>query len=118
MFSMKEVCEKTNMTYDTLKYYCNKGLVPDVKRDLHNHRIFDDFQVEWISNLRCLKKCGMSIQEMKEYVDLCLQGNQTIPQRKQMLDKKKKMLLFQKKELEESIDFIDLKKAYYDSIDK
>lgn len=118
MYLMKEVCDKINMTYDTLKYYCNQGLVPNVKRDKQNRRIFDDGQVEWISNLKCLKKCGMTIQEMKEYVDLCMQGNATIPQRRVMLNIKKKKLLQQKKELEESIDFIEYKKAYYDSIDK
>ena len=42
MYSMKQVCEATNLTYETLKYYCNEGLVPNVKRDKNNHRIFDD----------------------------------------------------------------------------
>ncbi|MBQ7233298.1 MAG: MerR family transcriptional regulator, partial [Bacillales bacterium] len=32
MYSMKEVCKQTDMTYETLKYYCNEGLVPTVKR--------------------------------------------------------------------------------------
>lgn len=33
LYSMKETCEKTHLTYDTLKFYCNEGLVPNVKRD-------------------------------------------------------------------------------------
>lgn len=41
-YSMKQACEKTNLTYDTLKFYCNEGLVPNVKRDKNNYRIFDD----------------------------------------------------------------------------
>ena len=118
MYLMKEVCGRIGMTYDTLKYYCNQGLVPDVKRDAQNRRIFDDSQVEWISNLKCLKKCGMTIHEMKKYVDLCMLGNETIPERRKMLDIKKQNLLQQKKELEESIDFIEYKMAYYDSANK
>lgn len=43
---MKEVCAETNMTYQTLKYYCNEGLVPNVKRDKNNHRIFDEKELE------------------------------------------------------------------------
>ena len=39
MYSMKQACEVTNLTYETLKYYCNEGLVPNVKRDKNNHRI-------------------------------------------------------------------------------
>ena len=38
MITMKQVCEETNMTYQALKYYCNEGLIPNVKRDSNNHR--------------------------------------------------------------------------------
>lgn len=68
MYTMKQVCEETNMTYQALKYYCNEGLIPNVKRDDNNHRVFDDRDVKWIKDLVCLKKCGMSIQEMKIYL--------------------------------------------------
>ena len=67
IYTMKEVCTETNMTYQTLKYYCNEGLVPNVKRDKNNHRIFDEKDIKWIKDLICLKKCGMSIEEMKIY---------------------------------------------------
>lgn len=41
-FSMKETCKITGLAYDTLKFYCNEGLIPDVKRDKNNYRIFDE----------------------------------------------------------------------------
>ena len=75
MYTMMQVCRETDMTYQTLKYYCNEGLIPNVKRDGNNRRIFDERDVKWIKDLVCLKKCGMSIQEMKEYLDLCLGGS-------------------------------------------
>ena len=74
MYSMKEACKLTDMTYETLKFYCNEGLVPNVKRDKRNYRIFDDHDIKWIQSLNCLKNCGMSIAEMKEYLALCLKG--------------------------------------------
>lgn len=110
------VCKETNMTYQTLKFYCNEGLVPNVKRDNNNRRIFDAHDVEWINSLICLKKCGMSIQEMKDYLDLCLEGESTIPQRKEMLAKKQEALRASMKELEDSIAFIDWKQNFYDEI--
>lgn len=79
IYTMKEACEETHMTYQTLKYYCNEGLVPNVKRDKNNHRIFDEKDVRWIKDLICLKKCDMSIGEMKIYLELCLEGESTIP---------------------------------------
>ncbi len=77
MYTMMQVCRELDMTYQTLKYYCNEGLVPGVKRDGNNRRVFDEKDVKWIKDLTCLKKCGLSIQEMKEYLDLCLQGEST-----------------------------------------
>ena len=79
---MKEVCEQTGLTYETLKFYCNQGLVPNVKRDKNNFRVFDDRDVAWIKSLGCLRNCGMSIQEMKDYIALCLKGQKSIPERK------------------------------------
>ena len=48
MYSMKETCEMVGMSYQTLKFYCNKGLIPNVKRDKNNYRIFDDNNIGWI----------------------------------------------------------------------
>lgn len=115
-YTMKEVCDETNMTYQALKYYCNEGLVPNVKRDKNNHRIFDDRDLKWIKDLVCLKKCGMSIKEMKEYLDLCLKGESTIPQRKELLLIKQKALHDSISKLEESIAYIDWKQNFYDEV--
>lgn len=113
---MMQVCRETDMTYQALKYYCNEGLIPNVKRDANNRRVFDERDVKWIKDLVCLKKCGMSIQEMKEYLDLCLQGESTIPQRKEMLAKKQENLRSSIRELEDSVAYIDFKQNFYDDV--
>ena len=115
-YTMMQTCKETDMTYQALKYYCNEGLVPNVKRDDNNRRIFDERDVKWIKDLVCLKKCGMSIKEMKEYLDLCLQGPSTIPERKVMLAEKKKALQAQIAELNEYVDYIDWKQKFYDEV--
>ena len=115
-YTMMQTCKETDMTYQALKYYCNEGLVPNVKRDDNNRRIFDERDVKWIKDLICLKKCGMSIKEMKEYLDLCLQGPSTIPERKVMLAEKKKALQAQIAELNEYVDYIDWKQNFYDEV--
>lgn len=58
----------------------------------------------------------MGIQEMKEYLDLCLQGESTIMQRKNMLAKKQEALLVSIKELEDSVAYIDWKQNFYDEV--
>ncbi len=116
MYSMKEACQLTHMTYENLKFYCNEGLVPNVKRDSRNYRVFDEHDITWIQSLNCLKKCGMSIAEMKEYLALCLQGEASIPQRKFILEAKRQALLKSIDELQESIAFIDWKQGFYNDV--
>lgn len=116
MYSMKETCEKVGMNYETLKYYCNEGLIPNVKRNENNYRVFDDDNIAWINSLSCLKNCGMSIEEMKEYLALCLKGESTIPERKIILDRKKEQLENKMKNLQKSLDYIDWKQNFYDDV--
>ena len=117
MYSMKETCEKTGLSYETLKFYCNQGLVPNVKRDKQNRRVFDDRDVAWINSLNCLRNCNMSIQEMKEYIALCLDGVPTIPQRRVILEKKRQSLEAEMKRIQEAIDYIDWKQGFYDDVE-
>ena len=116
IYTMMQACKEADMTYQALKYYCNEGLVPNVKRDKNNRRIFDEKDLKWIKDLVCLKKCGMSIQEMKVYLDLCLEGESTIPQRKEMLDQKQKELNQQIAELKDCVAYIDWKQGFYDEV--
>lgn len=113
---MKETCEKTNLTYDTLKFYCNKELIPNVKRDKNNYRVFSDKDIAWINSLSCLKNCGMGIVEMKEYLDLCLKGEKTIPKRKEILNIKLKELENKMNKIKKSIDYINWKQQFYDDV--
>ena len=116
MYTMKEVCRETGMTYEALKFYCNEGLVPNVKRDANYLRVFDARVVAWIKSLSCLKNCGMSIHEMKVYIDLCLRGEETIPERKVILAQKREDLLKRMTELQASVDYIDWKQGFYDDV--
>ena len=92
LYTMMEVCRETGMPYQTLKFYCNQGLVPNVKRDKNNRRVFDEHDIEWVKSVGCLKRCGMSIEEMRAFLDLCLQGAPSIPARKAMLAEKRTRL--------------------------
>ena len=116
MYSMKEACTLTNMTYENLKFYCNEGLVPNVKRDSRIYRVFDEHDIKWIQSLNCLKSCGMSIAEMKEYLELCMEGEGTIPKRKVILAEKKETLLQSIAELQKSVAYIDWKQGFYDDV--
>ena len=116
MYSMKEACALTGMTYENLKFYCKEGLVPNVKRDSRNYRVFDDHDIKWIQSLGCLRNCGLSIAEMKKYLHLCLEGESSIPARKDILSRKKEALLTSMQQLQEAVDYIDWKQGFYDDV--
>lgn len=116
MYTMMQVCREADMTYQALKFYCNEGLVPNVKRDKNNRRIFSEHDLQWIKSLSCLKRCGMGIQEMKEYLVLCLEGKATIPQRQKVLAAKREALVAEIRELEECVDYVDWKQEYYEQV--
>lgn len=116
MYTMMEACRETGLTYQTLKFYCNEGLVPNVRRDKNNRRYFDEATVKWIKDLTCLKKCGMSIDEMKEYLALCLEGPTSIERRQEILARKQEALAAQMQKLQESIDYINWKQQFYSDV--
>ena len=108
LYSMKQVCEATGFTYEGLRFYCNQGLVPHVKRDANNRRVFDERDIKWVKSLTCLKRCDMSIREMKDYLELCLQGAISAAKLERLVE-----LL---DEVQKSIDYIDWKKGFYDDV--
>ena len=116
MYTMNQTCEEVGMNYETLKFYCNEGLIPNVKRNKNNHRIFDENDIEWIKNLTCLKNCGMTINDMKIYINLCLKGESTILERKTILDSQKHVILDKIKKLQESVNYINQKQQFYDDV--
>ncbi len=113
-YSMKEVCELTNLSYETLKFYCRTGLVTNVARDENSHRYFTESQLEWIKTIICLKKCGFSVAEMKDYAKLCeVDTEDTINRRLMMFCAKEEELGKKIAEIHESLDFIKYKKSFY-----
>lgn len=113
MYSMKQVCEMTGLSYETLRFYCNEGLIPNVRRASNNYRQFDDRDVAWLRGLLLLRKCGMGLADMKAYMNLCLQGKRSIPERQQMLTRQEALLRDRMAELQACMDFIRNKQRYY-----
>ncbi len=116
LYTMKQACEQTGMTYEGLKFYCNEGLIPNVKRAPNNHRVFDERDIAWVKSLLCLRDCGMGIQEMKEYTRLCLLGAESIPERKAMLQAKREQISERIHFLENTLRYIDTKDKFYDDV--
>ncbi|WP_019639315.1 MerR family transcriptional regulator [Paenibacillus fonticola] len=90
IYSIKQVSEKTNLPSHTLRYYEKEGLLPFVKRSEGGIRRFTDDDLEWLGLICCLKETGMPIKQIKEFVDLSVQGGGTLRQRCKILIEHKK----------------------------
>jgi len=91
-WTIKDVAKRVGLSAHTIRYYEQEGLLPLLKRDQYGNRIFEKSDIEWLELIICLRKTGMPIAEIKRYVDLSMEGDQTIPIRKQILQKHEQML--------------------------
>ncbi len=116
MYTIKEVSERTGLSIYTLRYYDKEGLLPLVKRTPSGIRKFSDNDIAWLGLICCLKNSGMSIENIKEFMHLCLKGEETAEIRKDMLLLHKQHILQQMNELEKSLDTVNYKINHYKEI--
>ena len=89
-YTIKEAAEKTNLTVPTIRYYEKEGLLPAVERNQAGNRVFEDGDIEWLNLICCLRGTGMPIQKVKRFIKWCLEGDDTIDERINMLIEHKK----------------------------
>ena len=111
--SISEVSKKMNLTIPTLRYYDNLGLLPNLKKNKAGNRIFTDEDIEVIRIIGYLKKSGMQLNEIKEFIGWCKQGDATLEKRLNLFKKRKEKILQQIDELQETLSLIEFKEWYY-----
>ncbi|MFD2616097.1 MerR family transcriptional regulator [Terrilactibacillus laevilacticus] len=113
MYTVKEVSKLLGLTEHTIRYYTDKGLVPSVQRDKNNNRLFDEESLNWLIGVKHLKQCGMSVEDIKSYVDLCLEGRSTIQERYGIIMKQKATALAQLEEAKQRAKYMEEKANHY-----
>jgi DNA-binding transcriptional MerR regulator len=113
-YSIAEVAKKTHLTPHTLRYYEKEGLLPFVDRSDSGNRDFKEKDLEWLELICCLKNTGMPIKQIKEYIQLCLRGDDTLDIRRQIFIKHREDVLNQMAELQNNLDKINCKINFYD----
>ena len=97
----------------TLRYYDKEGLFPHLKR-VNGVRQFSESEIETLRVIDCLKKSGLEIKEIKEYMSLCSLGNITLKQRKEIFEKQKEEVLQEMEKLQKVLSMLNYKCWYYD----
>lgn len=114
MKTMKEVAEELGLSDDTIRYYERIGLLR-VSRDKNGYRRFDQQAIDWLFLVKMLRKSGMSIESLVDYVALVRQGDRTIAARKAILQEQEERLKEQIAQQEAVLEMLSHKVATYDS---
>lgn len=113
MYSIGEISKMFQLPISTLRYYDKEGLFPHLKR-VNGVRQFSESEIETLRVIDCLKKSGLEIKEIKEYMSLCSLGNTTLKQRKEIFEKQKEEVLQEMEKLQKVLSMLNYKCWYYD----
>lgn len=113
LYTVGEIAKKMNVAASTLRYYDKEGPLPFVERSESGIRMFKDSDMEWLAIIECLKKTGMPIKEIKKFIDWCMEGDATIDQRLELIDRQRSEVLLQLEQLKETLAVSNYKHWYY-----
>lgn len=114
-YLIKDASKKLNISIYTLRYYDKEGLTPFVKKDENGVRKYTEEDLEWIRLLMNLRDIDMPISNIKEYIQLYLQGDKTIDERRDLMCRYTEYI---KKKIENTINNLEMairKLKQYDS---
>lgn len=113
-YSIGQVAAKTGLTVHTLRYYEKEGLLPFVRKSSSGLRMFSDNDLGWLSIIECLKKTGMPLKGIKQYIDWFREGDSTLPQRLEMFKQQQLKVLAQIEQFQKYLQKIDYKVSLYE----
>lgn len=118
LYTIGETAKMLNISPSTLRYYDKEGLLPFVERSSGGIRVFKEEDFGWLFIIECLKKSGLSIKNIKSYIDMALKGDETIGERLEMFKKQRETVIEQMNELQSTLDTLEYKCWYYETAKK
>lgn len=118
MYTIKEVAKKMDISEHTLRFWAKSGFFPFIKRNKNNIRLFSDNDLDWVRIVKCLRAVGTENKAIKRYIDLCIKGNSTIPERYEIIQATKLKAEQQMLELQQQMDLLNYKEKYYQNLIK
>lgn len=112
-YTIGQMAKLLGISASTLRYYDKEGILPPVKRSSSGVRLFEEKDFEWLNLVECLKKAGMSIGEIRQYIEMAAMGDATIDERLALLEQRKALLEAQMAELCRTMEVLDYKCWFY-----
>ena len=112
--TIKEVCEKYDLTPDTLRYYERVGVIPEVNRTKGGIRDYSEQDISWVENAVCMRSAGVPVEMLIEYVKLFREGDSTIEARRDLLIEARVEVQKQLDKYQATMEKLDYKISRYD----
>jgi len=114
-YSIGQVSEKTGLSSYTLRYYDKEGLMPFVHRGNGGRREFTENDMDFVDLISCLKATGMSLKEIREFINMSMVGNATLDQRLAMFKKQRDEVMEQIEQSQKYLKKLDHKVKYFEA---
>lgn len=92
LYTVGEMAKKLDVAPSALRYYDKEGLLPFMERSQSGIRMFKDADYEWLQIINCLKKTGMPLKDIREFIYMAMAGDETIDERLELFKKQKKVI--------------------------
>ena len=115
LYTVGEMAKLLGVSASTLRYYDQEGLLPFFERSSSGIRMFKDSDYEWLQIIGCLKKTGMRLKDIREFILMAMQGDETIDARLMLIQKQREIVKKQLADLKETLDTLDFKCWYYET---
>ena len=115
VYTVGEMAKLLGVTASTLRYYDKEGHLPFVERSSGGIRMFRESDIEWLRVIECMKKAGMSIKDIRQYIELALKGDDTIELRLMMFRRQKEVLQQKMAEMQHTMAMVEYKCWYYET---
>jgi len=114
-YSIGDVARSTGISVSTLRYYDREGMFPDMARRGGGIRVFSEKELGILRVIECLKKAGMSIREIKEFLNWCQEGDASLEKRQNMFHARLREVERQMEDLQKTLNTLKYKCWYYDT---
>lgn len=112
--TIKEVCEKYDITPDTLRYYERVGVIPEVSRTAGGIRNYSEADIKWVENAICMRSAGVPVEMIIEYVKLFMMGDSTFEARCNLLKEARAEVEAVKKKYDDELKRLTYKISKYE----
>lgn len=115
MFTVKEAAEIMGISPHSLRFYDNEGLLPTLSKR-NKRRLFSYEDLEWVYNIMCWRDTGMSLADIRRYIELAREGDDTVDERYEMILRQRDRAIEEVKAARQRVKMLQRKVLWYQAL--